>query len=197
MTDRPDATSTVPADPSADLAGGSDPDPAAGTAGGPAADIAAVLGSYLVLGLVGGVLWWLLVDPAMFTKVGGGGGSMGELQLAQRFAGDGWYAVIAAVGGLVAGVALTWWRMRDLLLTTVLLLVGAGIAAAVMAVTGHLLGPGDPDAALAAAAPGAHVPVPLTVHAKAGYLVWPIASLVGALVVLWSPPRDAEDPAEL
>lgn len=196
MTDRTETTFTVPPDEPV----AADPDPDSGTSAargaGPVADLATILGSYLLLGLVGGVLWWLLVDPASFTKVGGGG-SMGELQLAKRFGGDGWYAVIAAVGGLAAGVTLTWWRMRDLLLTTVLVVVGAGVAAAVMAVTGQLLGPGDPDAALAAAAAGAHVPVPLSVHAKAGYLVWPIASLVGALIVLWSPPRDLEDPPRL
>jgi hypothetical protein len=155
-------------------------------------DVVMVLVAYVVLGLVCGLLWWLLVDPATFTKVSDGG-SMGELELGKRFNGDAWYAVIAAVAGLASGVLITWWRSRDLLLVTVLLLVGAGIAAAVMAVTGHLLGPGDPDAALAAAKAGGRVPVPLAVTAKASYLVWPIAALIGSLIVLWSPPRDTRN----
>jgi Na+-driven multidrug efflux pump len=155
-------------------------------------DVVLVLVAYVVLGLVCGLLWWLLVDPATFTKVSDGG-SMGELELGKRFNGDAWYAVIAAVAGLASGVLITWWRSRDLLLVTVLLLVGAGIAAAVMAVTGHLLGPGDPDAALAAAKAGGRVPVPLAVTAKASYLVWPIAALIGSLIVLWSPPRDTRN----
>ena len=157
-----------------------------------AEDVLTVVGIYLVLGLVCGLLWWLLVDPAMFTKVDDGG-SMGELELGARFNGDGWYAVIGAVAGLTSGLAITWWRSRDFLLTTVLLVVGAGVAAAVMAFTGHLLGPGNPDAALAAAKAGAQVPIELEVTAKAGYLVWPIAALVGSLVVLWSPSRDSSD----
>ncbi len=155
-------------------------------------DVATVLGAYLALGLVCGLLWWLLVDPATFTKVADGG-SMGELDLGKRFNGDAWYAVIGAVAGLASGVLLSWWRSRDLLLVTVLLLVGACLAAAVMSMTGHLLGPGDPDAALAAAKAGGRVPVELEVTAKASYLVWPIAALIGSLVVLWSPPRDARD----
>jgi hypothetical protein len=162
------------------------PVPAAGR------DLVVVLGVYVVLGLVCGVLWWLLVDPATFTKVSDGG-SMGEPDLGKRFNGDGWYAVIAAVAGLGSGLLLTWWRSRDLLLVTVLLVVGACMAAAVMALTGQLLGPGDPDAALAAAQAGGEVAVQLEVTAKASYLVWPIAALIGSLVVLWSPPRDTRD----
>jgi hypothetical protein len=156
-----------------------------------AVDAGVVVGSYLLLGLVCGVVWWLLVDPATYTKVGDGG-SMGELELGNRFNGDGWYAVIAGVTGLVSGVLLTWWRSRDFLVTVVLLVAGAAVAAAVMAWTGHWLGPGDPDAALKAAEVGEQVPVQLEVTAQASYLVWPITALIGALIVLWSPPPDAE-----
>jgi uncharacterized membrane protein YeaQ/YmgE (transglycosylase-associated protein family) len=156
-----------------------------------ARDAGAVLGCYLVVGLMCGVIWWLLVDPATFTKVGDGG-SMGELELGNRFNGDGWYAVVAGVAGLVSGVVLTWWRSRDFLLTVVLLVAGSAVAAIVMAWTGHWLGPGDPDAALKAAEVGEQVPVQLEVTATAGYLVWPITALIGALIVLWSPPQGTE-----
>jgi hypothetical protein len=158
---------------------------------GRAGDVAVVLGTFLLVGVACGVVWWLLVEPATFTKVASGG-SMGEDELAKRFNADGWYAVIAAVAGLTVGLLLTLWRSRDFVLTTVLLVVGSGIAAAAMALSGHLLGPGDPNAALAAAAPGTAVPVQLGVDAKACYLIWPMAALVGALMVLWSPPKDAE-----
>ena len=184
MTDRLE-TAAVPAV--------SDPRAArAGRARAAASDVVVVLVVYLFLGLVCGALWWLLVDPATYTKVSDGG-SMSELQLSKRFDGDAWYAVIGCLTGLASGVVLTWWRSRDFVLTTVLVAVGAGLAAAVMSLTGHLLGPGDPDAALAAARAGTQVPVPLEVTAAAGYLVWPIAALVGALVVLWTPPRAADE----
>lgn len=156
-------------------------------ADGAVQDTLAVLGSYLVLGVLCGLAWWLLVEPAMFTKLEGGG-SMGEVELGKRFDADAWYAVIAALAGFLSGGLIGWWRSRDLLLTTGLLLVGAGIAAAVMAVTGYLLGPGDPDAALAAAKVGEQVGVQLEVTARAAYLVWPISALIGGLIVLWSSP---------
>lgn len=152
-------------------------------------DVVAVLGTYLVLGAACGLLWWMLVDPAMYTKLDGRR-SMGEAEMSRRFDGDGWYATIAGVAGLLSGGLVTWWRSRDFRLTTVLLVVGAGLAAAVMAGVGYLLGPGDPHAALAAATEGQQVPVQLLVTARVVYLVWPISALVGALMVLWSPPKD-------
>ena len=155
-------------------------------------DAVAVLGSFLVLGTVAGVVWWLVTDPAEFSPTSDGGGAMGESELAKRFAVDGWYSVSAAVAGFIGGLALTAWRSRDHRLTTLLLVPAAGLAAAVAALVGRLLGPDDPDAVLATAARGQGVPVELTVTAAACYLVWPIAALAGALMVLWSSPRSHE-----
>jgi hypothetical protein len=160
---------------------------AASERGGARADIAWVLGTYTVLGLVGAVLWWLLVDPALFTKAGNGL-AMGEGQLGKRFAADGWFVVIAAVLGLLSGSVLTWWRSRDYLLTTGLLVVGSGVATALMVLVGRALGPADPESLARAASVGARLPMQLEVHATVAYLIWPIAVLVGALFVLWSPP---------
>ena len=152
-------------------------------------DVIAVFGVLAVLGVVCGVLWWLLVEPAEFTKLADGG-TMGEVELSRRFDADGWYTVLAAVTGFLAGMVVTAWRDRDFWLTTLLLVPGAAAAAALMAVVGGLLGPGDPDPALAAAQFGARVPEQLMVTADAAYFAWPIAVLLGALVVLWSAPND-------
>ena len=146
-------------------------------------DVAVVLGVLLVAGVLGGVLWWLLWDPASYLKTVDGG-VMGENDLSRRFAADGLYAVIAGVAGLLCGLGLTWWRSRDPLWTSVALVVGSVLAAVAMALTGHLLGPGDPGAALAAAKVGARVPERLDVDAFTVYLAWPVAVLAGALVVL-------------
>ncbi|MGN6575122.1 MAG: hypothetical protein ACTHKG_05500 [Nocardioides sp.] len=163
--------------------------------GGAARDVLWVLGTYVVLGVLGAVVWWLLVDPAVFTKQPGGGLGMGEVQLAKRFATDGWYVVVAAVLGVLSGSLLTWWRSRDFLLTAVLLLVGSGVAAGLMSLLGRWIGPADPGAVAGTVAVGAKVPTQLALSATAGYLVWPIAVLAGALFVLWSPPPEPAEPS--
>lgn len=154
---------------------------------GAATDTAVILVGFLVTGVVCGVVWWLLVDPAEFTKTRDGS-VMGEVDLTKRFAPDGWYAVIALVAGFLAGLVVTWRRARDLRLTTVLVVVGSLVAAAAMAAVGAALGPGDPDPVLASATRGTTVPADLSVSAGVTYLMWPIAALAGALMVLWSSP---------
>jgi hypothetical protein len=155
-------------------------------------DVVAILGSYLVLGVASALLWWLLVNPAVFTRSQDGGVTMGEVQLAEQFNADGWYTVIAGVLGMVSGAVLTWWRSRDFLRTVGLLAVGSGLAATVMAWLGGLLGPTDPG--LVEAAAGTRLPAPLEVATPVCYLVWPIAVLIGALLVLWSPPAGSSSP---
>jgi hypothetical protein len=146
-------------------------------------DAAAVIATFLVLGVLGGVLWHVLVTPAEFTRLARGG-AMGEDELAKIFGADGWYAVIGSLAGLAAGLALSWWRSRDALLTSGLLVIGSAVAAVVMLLVGHLLGPGTPRAALAAAKVGSKVPERLDVDSFIVYLVWPVGALAGALFVL-------------
>ena len=160
--------------------------------GGPRGDAIAVLGTSLVLGLLGGVLWWLLTEPALFTVGEKGTLGMGEVELADRFSATGWFTVLAVVLGALSGGALTWWRNRDPILTAGLLVLGSVVGTAVMVGVGRLLGPPDPEVAAASAQPGDLVPAALEVGATAAYLVWTIAALAGALMVLWSPSADVE-----
>lgn len=178
-----DQTVVPPGQPGAD-------DRGRGRRHGALEDLVAVLGGYLVLGLVGAVLWWALCDPAMFTKAEGGGLGMGEVELAKRFNADAWYAVIAAVLGLLSGTALTWWRARDPLLTATLVLLGSLLAAGVMSVVGGWIGPPDPRSVAGSVEVGGLVASPLRVDAAVCYLVWPVTALIGSLIVLWSPPPD-------
>jgi hypothetical protein len=176
----------------------------AGTVG---RDLLLVLGLFLVAGVLGGVLWSRVVEPAQFTKLANGG-SMGEDQLARQFGSDGWFVVIGAGAGLLLGLLLSLWRSRDPVLTTVLLVVGGGLAAVVAATVGHLLGPGSTSQALAAAKLGGKVAERLDVgtgsHSGLGwetlpfYLSWPVGALLGAVVVLLGgrsedSPSDTED----
>jgi hypothetical protein len=167
--------------------------PAAGRAVGEGAVTVLVLAA---LGALGGVVWALVATPAEFTRLANGG-AMNEAALGRQFSADGWYVVISLVAGVLAGAVLTWWRSRDALRTCGALLLGAAVAAAVMAVVGHLLGPGDPRPALQAAHVGAHVPERLDVGEGSSasvwgyladriviYLCWPLGVLAGSLLVL-------------
>jgi len=156
-------------------------------------DAAIILATFLLLGVLGGVLWSLVVSPAEFTKLADGG-SMGEDELSKKFAADGWFILIGTPAGVLAGLVLAWWRARDPLVTSALLVAGSAVAAGVMALVGHLLGPGSTQAALAAAQVGAKVPERLDVDAFIVYLAWPVGVLAGALFVLLGrpPEHDAE-----
>jgi hypothetical protein len=163
--------------------------------GGASADAVVVLGTFLVLGLVCGVAWWLLVDLPEFSRAESGAAAMGELELGKRFNADGWYAVLAIVSGFAAGVGLTWRRSRDYLWTTLLLLPGAALAAASMAVVGGLLGPSGPAPGVELTR-GATVATALSVDAFVVYLMWPVAALAGALMVRWSSTHQPDDAGE-
>jgi hypothetical protein len=148
-------------------------------------DLLAVLTGYVVAGVAGGVLWWLLAPTPTFVKLRSGG-AMDEVQLSREFGIVGWYLVLGVVLGFVLGAALTWWRDRDPLLTSGLLLLGSAVAAALAALLGHQLGPADPATVLGAVRVGAHVPDQLHVAGAVwpAFLGWPVGSLAGAFVVL-------------
>ena len=166
-------------------------------------DVAVVVVVLAALGALAGVVWDLVVTPAEFTKLANGA-AMNEDALGRQFGADGWYVVIALVVGVISGALLTWWRNRDALRTCGALLIGAAVAAAAMALVGHLLGPGDPRSALQAARVGAHVPERLDVgegswHSVWGYLrdtiviylCWPVGVLAGALLALVTRSEDS------
>ncbi len=146
-------------------------------------DVLVVLGCMLLLGALAGVVWWLLVDPAQFTKTAQGG-AMAENDLGKRFNADAWFAVIGAAAGLVGGLVLSAWRSRDPLLTSGLLLVGSLLAAGAMLLVGRLLGPDGTEAALRAASVGTKVPEPLRIDTWLAVLGWPFGVLLGTLFVL-------------
>lgn len=147
----------------------------------------------LLLGVLSGLLWSQVVTPAVYTKLADGGW-MGEDQLSRQFGADAWYVVIAGVAGAVAGALLSWWRDRDPLVTSGLLLLGASVAAAAMAGAGLLLGPDDAQAALAAARVGSRVPEQLDVDTVLVYLSWPVGVLSGALFTLLGRGEEGQRP---
>lgn len=150
-------------------------------------DVVVVLGAFLVAGLAAGAVWPHLVDPVTVTRTDLGIGS-DELALTHRFSNDAWYSFLGAAGGFVLGVALTLWRRTHEVVTLLLVVAGAFLAALVASRVGTWLGPEDPHIVLADADIGATAPDQIGVTADAAYLVWPIAAVVGAVIVLWGAP---------
>lgn len=159
-------------------------------------DAAVIGGWFTVLGVLGAVVWWQVTTLPQVTR-SGGTVSIAPGELVKQVDVDGWFAVVALVGGVLSGVLLLAWRRRDPLLTVVLVVLGAGLAALVMMGLGRLLGPGDEVAALRSLPEGATVSQQLRLHAPGVALLWPIAAAFGAVVYLWVLAKPAPEQPEV
>ncbi|GAB3999134.1 hypothetical protein GCM10028771_33610 [Nocardioides marmoraquaticus] len=138
---------------------------------------------FVVVGVVAGVAWWQLSPDVVATRADTGVVLEGP-QLERQVGADGWYGALAVAGGLVSGVALTWWRSaRPTLMVGLVALgaLGAGLAALWL---GALLGPDDPRMLLASAPVGTTAPVDLRLQAEGLLWAWPACALAGALAFL-------------
>ena len=155
-------------------------------------DAGIVLAWFLVVGTLGAVAWWQLVDLPEATR-SGSSIVLEPDQLGKAVNIDAWFFAIALVGGLVSGVALLNWRHRDPLLMVLLVTLGGGVASVLMAKFGQWLGPSPQTEVLRHKPNGAHAPVLLELtgsgsgfsHATGVLWVWPAAAALGALVYLW------------
>ena len=142
----------------------------------------AVVGTLLVAvvaGALAGVLWWALWSPPLGVALQGefvytSGGLPGA------FDGTAIYALVAAGLGLLLGLAVALRSDGRELAGLVLVAAATAVAAAVMAVTGGLLGPPDADAEARGQADYTAVEGDLHVDGVGAYLAAPIFGLLGA-----------------
>jgi MFS superfamily sulfate permease-like transporter len=151
-----------------------------------ARDVVVVLVAFLVAGVAVGLVWPQVVQPVTVTK-SDFGLQTGEVALAHRFDHDAWYSLLGGGAALLLGVLLTLWRRTHETATLVAVLLGAVLAAWVSSVTGSQTGPEAAEVVLADAELGATAPDQVLVTADAAYLAWPLAAVLGAVVVLWAP----------
>jgi hypothetical protein len=147
-------------------------------------DVGIVLVWFAVVGVVGGWIWAHVTPLPQVTKTGANATVAAE-ELVKQVGMDGWFFVIAGVGGLLSGIVLVWWRDRDPLLTVALLAVGGGLASWLMIHAGKAFGPADDVEALRTLPDGSKVSEQLVLHAPGVAWVWPIAAVFGALLFLW------------
>jgi hypothetical protein len=150
------------------------------------ADVLVVLAAALLLGLVTGVLWPQLVDPVTVTRTEAGL-VRDEVALAEQFDAEGWYSVLAALGGFLLGIVMLAWRRTDEVVTLLAVVAGALVASWLSAEVGSALGPADPARVLADAGEGATADAALSLTTDAVQWVWPLFAVMGALVYLVSP----------
>jgi uncharacterized membrane protein YeaQ/YmgE (transglycosylase-associated protein family) len=139
---------------------------------------------FAVAGVLGAFVWsWVTTLPQL-TRAGNSG-TLPPDQLVKQVGIDGWFFVIAVVGGLLSGLVLLAWRNRDPVLSVVLVVLGAGLASWLMVHVGRALGPDQELAALRQVSEGGHVSMQLQLSAPGVAWVWLVMAAVGALVQLW------------
>lgn len=159
----------------------------------PLRQVASLALAFVATALVGAVLWNALVDPAEMVRVGNSGQTP-EPELVKEFGPDAHFSLIAAIAGFLLGFVIEFRRRGDVIIRVVCVAAFACLAAAVMAFVGFLLGPDNPETVLGSLGEGGRAPYQLEVHSWAAYLVWPIASLAGMLLLLLFRPEKSDSP---
>ncbi|MRJ77776.1 hypothetical protein GEV29_14625 [Aeromicrobium sp. SMF47] len=146
----------------------------------------------LLLGVVGGLVWVWLADPAQW-QVTSRGIVMSESESQGQF---GVIVVFVAIGAVVS---LGWgWvtgrRLEELGWVLTPFVVVVTVLAALLAWRiGVELGPPDP-ATVARPSVGDRIPAQLKIDGIVPFLVWPIFGLIGLVGAVWSTRREP-DPA--
>ncbi|HMG29261.1 MAG TPA: hypothetical protein VK585_03970 [Jiangellaceae bacterium] len=137
----------------------------------------------LALGLVAGLVWWL-VAPEVLVGVRDGSPVLIAAEARSLFGVDASFAGIGAVAGLLVGAAMfTRHRGHPTAMLAGLVLAGAAGSWVAWQV-GSALGPGPLDARVDGAADGATLAIPLDLSATGVVLSWPIMAVVVTLVVV-------------
>jgi hypothetical protein len=159
----------------------------------PLVQVAARALAFVATAMACAFLWQALLDPAEMVRIGESGQTL-ESELVKEFGADALYSLIAAVGGFVLGFVIELRRRGDVIIRVVSVAAFSCLAAAIMGIVGFLIGPDAPETVLGGLAEGGTAPYRLVVHSWAAYLVWPIASLAGMLLLLLFRPEKSDSP---
>lgn len=131
----------------------------------------------LVLGVLGGVLWWAITDTAIYT-VTKGGTTLGDDEMRRQFGAIVNFVLIGAGICALLGFAVAFFsELSWPAIPTVALL---SVQAAVLTwLVGGLLGPDEPKRH---GPVGTKIPDALTVDAVAPFLAWAAFGVVGVLI---------------
>jgi hypothetical protein len=160
---------------------------------------AVVVVGLLLVGAGLGVLWHLIAPTVPLVVDENGELAFVDVSVPQEFIGsDGWFAVIAALAGLVTGIVV-WGRARRQPFGALLgMAVGGVLASVVMWRVGVYLGPPElPSASDPNLAVGDMIEAPRRLGAKGLLALWPAVAVAIYLVLDLVTEDVPDDPAEL
>ena len=136
---------------------------------------------FAIAGVVAGVVW-----EAFWTAPGGvaieNEWYLDSQGVQDDFSGTGVYVVVGLVGGLVLGLASAFTARGHEVATLVTVALGSAAAAALMAVTGHAIGPPDPRPLAEGEKDFTEIPADLRVVGSTPYAALPAGALTGLAV---------------
>lgn len=138
---------------------------------------AQVLAASSVAGVALGVAWWLVAPVARFEERAGTVVQLGQGS-ETAVAADGWFAVCAAVVGVIAGLLAALLVRRDRLVALLSLTAGGVLGSVLAWQLGELLGQAPVEARPGALEDGARVVGPLRLSALGVLLTWPMTAVM-------------------
>jgi hypothetical protein len=146
--------------------------------------VVALAGSAL-LGAVAGLIWGAVAPRALFQEVQPGEALLVNAETTAFIVADAWFCAIAAVGGLLTGLAGGRLLVRRDGWPATAGLVGGAVAAAYMAMwIGGLTGLSTYNHLLATSAAGTYFHASLSLGAKSALAFWPL--LTSAVIAIGS-----------
>ena len=147
------------------------------------AAVAAALAGSAVLGVAAGLIWAAVAPRALLQEVGHGEAQLVNAESTAFILADAWFCLIAAVGGVITGIA--GYRLlvrREGWIAAAGLVLGAVAATLLMLWTGENIGLNTYNHLLAASPDGAFFRASLALGAKSALAFWPGLTSVIMLV---------------
>ena len=141
----------------------------------------AAAASTVMLGAAAGLAWSVLAPRPLLVMTGHGSAAVINVETTAFIAADGWYALVALVGGAAAGLLGYWLAVRRHgpagMATVLVSAVGAGVVALWI---GEQIGLAHYRHLLATLPAGAHLQDALVLGSRSAIAFWPLAAGLAA-----------------
>jgi hypothetical protein len=159
---------------------------------------AAALAGSAVLGVAAGLIWATVAPRALLQEVGPGEAQLVNAESTAYILADAWFCLIAAIGGVITGIAGYRLLVRRASWTAAAGLVIGSVAASVLMLwTGENIGLGTYNHLLAASADGVLFHASLALGAKSALAFWPGLTSLIVLLAEYGGRRPASEEALL